>query len=191
MDINYFIHYSSIIDDGAIIGEQTNIWHFCHVMPKAIIGQNCNIGQNCFIDNNVTIGNGVKIQNNVSVYNGVEMEDNVFIGPSVVFTNVINPRSFLERKKEFKKTLIKKGSSIGANATIVCGITVGNFAMIGAGAVVTKNVSAHSIMVGNPAIFAGWISEAGYKLHFNNEGKAFCGGDNSAYIIRDNVVARL
>lgn len=191
MSINYFVHPSSIIDDGAIIGEQTSIWHFCHVMPKAVIGQNCIIGQNCFIDNNVKIGNGVKIQNNVSVYNGVELEDDVFIGPSVVFTNVINPRSFIERKNEFKKTLIKKGTSIGANATIISGITVGNFAMIGAGAVVTKNVSPYSISVGNPAIFAGWISEAGYRLHFNDEGKAVCEGNKSEYIIRHNIVSKL
>ena len=191
MEINYFVHPSSVIDDGAMIGEGTKIWHFSHVMPKAIIGKNCIIGQNCFIDNNVKIGDGVKIQNNVSVYNGVELEDNVFIGPSVVFTNVNNPRSFIERKHEFKKTLIKKGCSVGANATIICGITAGGFAMIGAGAVITKNVSPYSMVLGNPAIFAGWISESGYKLHFNDEGRAICEGDKLVYIIRNNVVSRL
>ena len=191
MKKNYFAHPSSVIDEGAAIGEGTSIWHFSHVMHGAIIGKKCTLGQNTFIGSNVVIGSGVKIQNNVSVYNGVELEDDVFIGPSVVFTNVINPRSFIERKTEFKKTLIKKGTSIGANATIISGITVGNFAMIGAGAVVTKNVSPYSIVVGNPAIFAGWISEAGYRLHFNDEGKAVCEGNKSVYIIRNNIVSRL
>lgn len=186
----FLSHPSAVIDEGAIIGEGTKIWHFSHVMSSAIIGKECVIGQNCFIDN-VKIGNRVKIQNNVSLYTGVELEDDVFIGPSVVFTNVNNPRSFIERKNEFKGTLIKKGSSVGANATIICGITVGNFAMIGAGAVVTKNVSPHSIVMGNPAIFAGWISEAGYRLHFDNEGKAICEGDNAIYINIDNVISRL
>jgi UDP-2-acetamido-3-amino-2,3-dideoxy-glucuronate N-acetyltransferase len=191
MDTNYFVHSSSVVDDGALIGDGTKIWHFCHVMPNAIIGKNCIIGQNCFIDNNVKIGDGVKIQNNVSVYNGVELEDGVFIGPSVVFTNVNNPRSFIERKHEFRKTLLKKGCSVGANATIVCGITIGNFAMAGAGAVITKNISPYSIVVGNPAIFAGWISESGQRLHFNDEGRAICEEDNLVYIIRNNVVSRL
>ncbi|MEO6329151.1 MAG: acyltransferase [Ginsengibacter sp.] len=191
MKENYFVHSSSIINEGALIGEDTKIWHFSHIMPGAVIGKKCNLGQNIFVDNNVIIGNGVKIQNNVSVYNGVELEDDVFIGPSVVFTNVNNPRSFIERKNEFKKTLVKRGSSIGANATIVCGITVGNFAMIGAGAVVTKNVSPFSIVLGNPAIFAGWISEAGYRLHFNSDGKAICEGENIVYTITNNVVSRL
>lgn len=159
-----FIHPTTIIDAGAIIGDDTHIWHFCHVMPKAIIGNRCNIGQNVFVDNNVRIGDGVKIQNNVSVYNGVTLEDDVFIGPSVVFTNVSNPRSFIERKNEFKPTLVKKGATIGANATIICGITIGEYAMIGAGTVVTKNVEAYSLVTGNPSRETGRVNEKGEKL---------------------------
>jgi UDP-2-acetamido-3-amino-2,3-dideoxy-glucuronate N-acetyltransferase len=155
------IHSTAIIDAGAQIGAGTHIWHFCHVMPGAVIGKNCTLGQNVFVDNNVMIGNGVKIQNNVSVYNAVTLQDDVFIGPSVVFTNVINPRSFIERKNEFKPTLVKKGASIGANATIVCGITIGEYAMIGAGAVVTKDVEAYALMVGNPAKQVGTVNEKG------------------------------
>jgi UDP-2-acetamido-3-amino-2,3-dideoxy-glucuronate N-acetyltransferase len=155
------IHTSAVVDDGASIGSGTYIWHFCHVMPAAVIGYHCTIGQNVFIDNNVRIGNGVKIQNNVSVYNGVRLEDDVFIGPSVVFTNVINPRSFIERKNEFKPTLVLQGASIGANATIICGITIGEYAMIGAGAVVTKNVPAYALMVGIPAKQIGWVDKEG------------------------------
>lgn len=158
------IHPSTIIDAGAKIGEGTHIWHFCHVMPTAVIGTNCNIGQNVFIDNNVSIGNAVKIQNNVSVYNGVILEDDVFIGPSVVFTNVINPRSFIERKNEFKKTLVEKGATIGANATIICGVTIGQYAMIGAGTVVTKDVPAYALMVGNPGRLVGKVNEKGEKM---------------------------
>lgn len=191
MEKNYFIHASSIIDEGAVIGHGTSVWHFCHVMPKAVIGENCIIGQNCFIDNKVTVGNGVKVQNNVSIYNGVEVEDDVFIGPSVVFTNVYNPRSFINRKNEFRKTLVKKGCSIGANATIICGITIGEFAMIGAGAVIAKDVLPYSILVGNPAKFIGWISEAGYKLNFNSDGKASCEKDKTVYTLINNVVCRL
>ena len=191
MGEKYFAHVSSIIDPGAIVGDGTYIWHFCHVMPTAIIGENCILGQNCFIDNNVVIGNGVKIQNNVSVYDGVVLEDNVFVGPSVVFTNVINPRSFIERKSEFKKTLIKKGSSLGANATVICGISIGEFALIGAGAVVTKDVLPYSIVKGNPAVHEGWISESGYKLHFNADGKGYCPGNNQEYVINNNIVTKI
>lgn len=157
------IHSTAVVNEGAVIGRNTNIWHFCHIMHAAHIGSNCNIGQNVFIDNNVQIGNGVKIQNNVSVYNGVRVEDDVFIGPSVVFTNVINPRSFIERKHEFKPTLIQKGASLGANATIICGITIGEYAMIGAGAVVTKDVPAYALVVGNPAKQVGWVNKEGNK----------------------------
>lgn len=157
------IHHTAVVDEGALIGDRTRIWHFCHVMPSAVIGSNCNIGQNVFVDNNVKIGNGVKIQNNVSVYNGVVLEDDVFVGPSVVFTNVINPRSFIERKDEFKPTLVETGASIGANATILCGITIGEYAMIGAGAVVTKDVPAYALMTGNPARQAGWVDKQGNK----------------------------
>lgn len=155
------IHSTAVIDEGAIIGAHTRIWHFCHVMPGAMIGERCQLGQNVFVDNNVRVGNGVKIQNNVSVYNGVILEDDVFIGPSVVFTNVLNPRSFIERKTEFKPTLVKKGATIGANATVICGVVIGNFAMIGAGAVVTKDVPDHALVVGNPARQVGWVYEEG------------------------------
>ena len=155
------IHETAVIDEGAVIGPGTHIWHFSHVMPAAVIGSNCNIGQNVFIDNKVTVGNNVKIQNNVSLYNGVILEDAVFIGPSVVFTNVINPRSFIERKNEFKPTLVKEGATIGANASIICGITIGEYAMIGAGAVVTKDVQPYALMVGNPARQSGWVDREG------------------------------
>lgn len=159
----FSIHSTAVIDEGAIIGDHTRIWHFCHVMPGAVIGERCQLGQNVFVDNNVFIGNGVKIQNNVSVYNGVVLEDDVFVGPSVVFTNVLNPRSFIERKAEFRTTLVKKGATIGANATIVCGVVIGQFAMIGAGAVVTKDVPDHALVVGNPAKQVGWVNEEGNK----------------------------
>ena len=185
------IHTTAIIDAGAIIGNGTRIWHFCHVMPKAVIGSNCILGQNVFVDNNVTIGSGVKIQNNVSVYNGVVFEEDVFIGPSVVFTNVINPRSFIDRKKEFKKTLVQKGASIGANATIICGVTIGEYAMIGAGAGVTKDVPAYVLVVGNPAKQVGWVSEAGASLQFNNEGKAVCPIDSQEYNLKNSCVYKV
>lgn len=159
-----YIHPTSIIDDGAQIGTGTQIWHFCHVMPGAVVGMNCKVGQNVFIDNNVTIGNGVKIQNNVSIYNGVSIDDDVFIGPSVVFTNVTNPRSFIERKHEFKQTMVKRGASIGANATILCGITIGKYAMIGAASVVTKDVPDYALIVGNPAKQVSVVTREGDKI---------------------------
>ena len=188
---NQFIHPTAVIDDGAQIGTGTSIWHFTHVMPKAVIGNNCNIGQNVFIDNNTVVGNGVKIQNNVSVYNGLVLEDGVFVGPSVVFTNVINPRSFIERKTEFKKTFVKKGATIGANATIICGNNIGEYAMIGAGAVVTKDVPAYALVIGNPARQKGWISEQGHNLQFNEAGKAVCPGDAAIYQLTDNTVHKI
>ena len=185
-------HISAIIDEGAQIGDGTNIWHFCHVMPTAVIGKNCNIGQNVFIDNNVVIGNGVKIQNNVSVYNGVTCEDDVFIGPSVVFTNVLNPRSAIERKNEFKKTVVRKGASIGANATIVCGNEIGQYAMIGAGAVITKPVKAYALVVGNPAKQIGWVSEYGNRLVFEERGNAVCEESGEWYYLdNENVVKEI
>ncbi len=182
---SYSIHPTAIIDEGATIGNGTFIWHFCHVMPGAVIGSNCLIGQNCFIDNNATIGNRVKIQNNVSVYNSVIIEDDVFVGPSVVFTNVINPRSFIVRKEEFKKTILHKGCTIGANATIICGNAIGEFAMIGAGAVVTKKVLPYEMVTGNPASTAGWVSKVGQKLVFDNEGKATCAITGETFILNE------
>ena len=189
--MNYKKHISAVIDEGAQIGNGTNIWHFCHVMPSAVIGENCNIGQNVFIDNSVVIGNGVKIQNNVSVYNGVVCEDDVFIGPSVVFTNVINPRSAIERKHEFKKTLIRKGATIGANATIICGNEIGQYAMIGGGAVVTKNVKPYALVVGNPAKQIGWVSEQGHSLVFKERGNAVCKESGQEYYLENDYVIRI
>lgn len=156
---NYFVHETAVVDPGAIIGEGTKIWHFSHIMPQAVIGRHCNLGQNVFIDNNAIVGDHVKIQNNVSVYNSVELEDEVFVGPSVVFTNVINPRSFIERKEEFMKTTVRQGATIGANATIICGIEIGEYALVGAGAVVTKEVPPYAIVIGNPARIAGYTNE--------------------------------
>ena len=183
-----FIHPTAVIDAGAQIGAGTKIWHFCHLMSTCKVGEGCNIGQNVFIDSNSMIGNGVKIQNNVSVYNGVIIEDDVFLGPSMVFTNVINPRSFIERKNEFKKTIIRKGASIGANATIICGIEIGRYAMIGAGAVVTKNVLPFAIITGNPGGQTGWISEAGIKLHFDAKGLATCGQTGVVYKLENGII---
>jgi UDP-2-acetamido-3-amino-2,3-dideoxy-glucuronate N-acetyltransferase len=185
-----FIHSTAVIDLGATIGEGTKIWHFCHVMPAAVVGSNCNIGQNVFIDNNAMVGNGVKIQNNVSVYNGVVLQDDVFVGPSAVFTNVINPRSFIERKSEFKPTLVQKGASIGANATIICGVTIGQYALVGAGAVVTKNVAPYALVTGNPARQTGWVSEAGCALQFVTE-SALCAETGQQYILHQNQVTKV
>ena len=186
----FFVHSSSVIDDGAVIGEGTSIWHFCHVMPGAIIGKGCMLGQNTFVDNNVVIGNHVKIQNNVSIYDQVILEDDVFIGPSVVFTNVINPRSFIARKTEFKKTVIKKGATIGANATIICGVEVGEYALVGAGSVVSRHISAFALVMGNPARQTGWVSERGHKLDFDKDGNAVCSGDGQEYVLKNNMVSK-
>ncbi len=168
-DTSYFCHDSSIVDDNVLIGRGTKIWHFSHVLSDTVIGQNCSFGQNCVVGPKVTIGNGVKVQNNVSVYEGVAIEDDVFLGPSMVFTNVINPRAFIVRKEEFKKTLLKKGSSIGANATIVCGITIGEYALIGAGAVVTKDIPDFALMAGIPAKQIGWVGISGNTLVFDDD----------------------
>ena len=159
-----FIHKTAVLDDNITLGNNISIWHFCHIMSGSRIGDNSSLGQNVMIGRNVRIGKGCKIQNNVSVYEGVELSDNVFCGPSCVFTNVINPRSFVNRKKEFKKTLVKEGASIGANATIICGVTIGSFSLIGAGSVITKDVKSYAIMAGNPAKKIGWVSTKGYKL---------------------------
>ena len=188
MNAEVFVHPTAVIDAGAQIGAGTAIWHFCHIMPGAVIGAGCNIGQNVFIDNGVIVGNGVKIQNNVSLYNGVVVEDDVFIGPSAVFTNVINPRSFIERKTEFRPTFIRRGATLGANVTIVCGLEVGAYAMVGAGAVITKDVKPFALVYGNPAKQKGWVSKAGYALVFNEEGCATCSGDGSGYTFKDGLV---
>ena len=170
--MDYFAHQSAYIDENVSIGEGTKIWHFCHIMPHTIIGKHCSFGQNCVVGPNVKIGNNVKVQNNISIYHGVECEDDVFLGPSMVFTNVINPRSHINRKDEFKKTLVKKGASIGANATVICGITIGEYAMIGAGAVITKDVKPFALMAGVPGRQIGWIDSFGERLHFNRKGLA-------------------
>lgn len=186
-----YIHPTSVVDEDCTIGKGTRIWHFSHIMSGCTIGQNCNIGQNVVISPGVSIGNGVKIQNNVSVYTGVICEDDVFLGPSCVFTNVINPRSFISRKDEFRKTLIRRGASIGANATIVCGNTIGEYAMIGAGAVVTKDIPPYSLWAGNPARQIGWISKYGHKLEFDNNGIAVCPESGEKYILKDNQVKQI
>ena len=190
MEKEYFVHPSAYIDEGCKIGEGTKIWHFCHIMANSVIGDNCNIGQNVVVSPNVVLGNNVRVQNNVSIYTGVICEDNVFLGPSMVFTNVINPRSAISRKNEYKQTLVNKGATIGANATIVCGITIGNYAFIGAGAVVTKDVKPYSLMVGNPARHIGWMSEYGQRLNFNGDGNAVCPESNEKYTIEEGIVKK-
>ncbi len=169
---NYYAHESSFIDNNVQIGENTKIWHFSHILSNTTIGKNCSFGQNCVVGPKVKVGNGVKVQNNISIYEGVEVEDDVFLGPSMVFTNVINPRAFIQRKDEFKKTLLKKGCSIGANATIVCGVTIGEYALIGSGAVVNRDVKPFALMVGVPARQIGWVGISGNTLEFNEEGVA-------------------
>ena len=186
-----FIHSSAIVDEGAIIGEGTNIWHFTHVMSTAILGVNCNVGQNVFIGSNVNIGSGVKVQNNVSIYSGVEIEDDCFLGPSMVFTNVINPRSAVKRHDQYLKTHVGKGATIGANATIVCGHDIGDYAFIGAGAVVTKNVPAYALLVGNPAHHIGWMSEYGHRLHFDADGHATCPESAEKYRLIEGKVEKV
>lgn len=189
--MSYFAHDTAVIDDGCIIGEGTKIWHFSHIMPKCVIGENCNIGQNVVISPEVVLGKNVKIQNNVSIYTGVICEDDVFLGPSMVFTNVTNPRSAINRKNEYVKTIVKKGASIGANATIVCGHDIGEFAFIGAGAVVTKNVPAYALVIGNPARQLGWMSEYGHRLEFDAKGIAVCPESNEKYRIDNNSVSKI
>jgi N-acetylglucosamine-1-phosphate uridyltransferase (contains nucleotidyltransferase and I-patch acetyltransferase domains) len=184
----YFAHETAIIDAGCQIGSESRIWHFSHIMNDAIIGERCNIGQNVFIASGVKIGNGVKIQNNVSLYSGVICEDDVFLGPSCVFTNVTNPRSFINRKEEFRTTYIEKGATIGANATIVCGNRIGAYALIGAGSVVTKNVPSFSLWTGNPARQSGWVSKNGHKLEFDTEGIAICPETQEKYLLKNHLV---
>ncbi|HEU4575134.1 MAG TPA: acyltransferase [Chitinophagaceae bacterium] len=186
--VHFFAHPTAVIDEGAVVGAGTRIWHFCHLMPGCVVGSHCTIGQNVFIDNHTRIGNRVKIQNNVSLYHGVLLEDDVFIGPSVVFTNVINPRSFIERKHAFRQTVVQKGASIGANATLVCGVSVGAYALVGAGAVVTRDVPAYALVTGNPARRRGWVSRAGRKLQFDRSGRATCPETGETYYLQNDCV---
>ena len=188
---NYFAHETAIVDEGCTIAEGVKIWHFSHIMPNCIIGEKCNIGQNVVISPDVVLGKNVKIQNNVSIYTGVVCEDDVFLGPSMVFTNVVNPRSAVNRKSEYVKTIVKKGASIGANATIVCGHDIGAFAFIGAGAVVTKNVPDYALFVGNPAKQIGWVSEYGHRLNFDENGLAVCPETNQQYELKENTIKRI
>lgn len=186
----FFAHPSAFIDEGCQIGNGTKIWHFSHIMPNCLIGDNCNIGQNVVISPEVVLGNNVKVQNNVSIYTGVTCDDDVFLGPSMVFTNVINPRSAVNRKNQYAKTHVGKGASIGANATIVCGHDIGAYAFIGAGAVVTKNVPDYALVIGNPARQTGWMSEYGHKLTFDASGKAICPESNEVYQLSENKVSK-
>jgi len=189
--MEYFAHETAIIDEGCTIGTGTKIWHFSHIMSGCIIGESCNIGQNVVISPAVILGKNVKIQNNVSVYTGVICEDDVFLGPSMVFTNVINPRSHVIRKNEYAQTIVRKGASIGANATIVCGNEIGEYALIGAGAVITKPVKPFALVVGNPAKQIGWVSENGLKLHFDQDNIAICPETAQKYELKDTIVSRL
>lgn len=191
MEKEFYAHDSAIIDEGCKIGKGSKIWHFTHIMPNCIIGENCNIGQNVVVSPEVVLGNNVKVQNNVSIYTGVICEDDVFLGPSMVFTNVINPRSAVNRKSQYATTYVRKGVSIGANATIVCGHEIGEFAFIGAGAVVTKNVPAYALVVGNPARQTGWMSEYGHRLKFDEYGIAVCPESKEQYQLKDNKVTKL
>ena len=189
--MNFFAHQTAVIDEGCEIGEGVKIWHFSHIMPGSKIGDGCNIGQNVVISPGVILGKNVKVQNNVSIYEGVICEDDVFLGPSMVFTNVINPRSAIVRKHQYAKTLVRKGATIGANATIVCGNEIGEYAFIGAGAVVTKAVPAYALVVGNPAKQIGWMSQFGHRLHFNGNGKAVCEESKEEYILENNSVRKI
>ncbi len=189
--MEYFAHESAFIDEGCKIGKGTKIWHFSHIMSNCTMGENCNIGQNVVISPDVILGQNVKVQNNVSIYTGVVCEDDVFLGPSMVFTNVMNPRSAVNRRGEYLKTVVKKGASIGANATIVCGHDIGEFAFVGAGAVVTKHVPAYALVVGNPARQMGWMSEYGHRLEFNLAGSATCPESGEKYQIENNSVVKI
>jgi len=191
MEGEYFAHETAVIDDGCNIGKGTKIWHFSHVMPNCTLGENCNLGQNVVISPEVVLGKNVKIQNNVSIYTGVTCDDDVFLGPSCVFTNVTNPRSGVNRRGQYDKTHVGKGASVGANATIVCGHDIGAFAFIGAGAVVTKTVPAYALVVGNPAKQIGWMSEYGHRLSFNDTGEAICEESKERYTLVNNVVTKV
>jgi len=189
--MDYFCHETAIIDLGATIGKGTRIWHFSHLMPGCVLGENCNLGQNVVVSPGVVLGNNVKVQNNVSIYTGVTCEDDVFLGPSMVFTNIVNPRSAVIRREQYVKTLVRRGASIGANATVVCGIEIGEFAFIGAGAVVIRNVPAYALVVGNPARQTGWMSEHGHKLKFDASGVAKCPESGQEYVLENGAVRRI
>jgi UDP-2-acetamido-3-amino-2,3-dideoxy-glucuronate N-acetyltransferase len=191
MEKEYFVHESAFVDEGCTIGKGTKIWHFSHIMTNCVIGENCNIGQNVVVSPEVVLGKNVKIQNNVSIYSGVICEDDVFLGPSMVFTNVVNPRSAVNRRGHYVKTIVKKGASIGANATIVCGHDIGEFAFIGAGAVITKEVPAYALFIGNPAKHAGWMSEYGHRLNFDENGIAFCPESHEKYQLEEGKVSKI
>jgi len=188
---SYFAHETAVIDANCRIGAGTKIWHFSHIMSDCTIGEKCNIGQNVVVSPQVVLGNNVKVQNNVSIYTGVICEDDVFLGPSMVFTNVINPRSAVIRKDEYKQTIVKKGASIGANATIICGNNIGEYALIGAGSVVTKEVKPYALVVGNPSRQIGWVSEYGHRLNFDDKGMAVCPETNEKYVLANNLVKKI
>lgn len=187
----YFAHETAVIDPNCNIGKDTKIWHFSHIMPNCTIGESCTIGQNVMVSPQVVLGNNVKVQNNVSIYTGVRCEDDVFLGPSMVFTNVINPRSALNRKSEYLETRVKKGASIGANATIVCGNIIGEYAFVGAGTVVTTTVKPYALVVGNPSRQIGWVSEYGHRLDFDNTGVAICKESKQKYLLKNNHVSKM
>jgi UDP-2-acetamido-3-amino-2,3-dideoxy-glucuronate N-acetyltransferase len=191
MEKEYFAHETAVIDKGCQIGKETKIWHFSHIMSGCTIGENCNIGQNVVISPDVVLGRNVKVQNNVSVYTGVICEDDVFLGPSMVFTNITNPRSAVVRKDQYEKTVVEKGATIGANATVLCGINIGRYAFIGAGAVVTKDVSPYALVIGNPARQAGWMSEYGHRLHFDEKNIAVCPESNEKYRLANGAVSKM
>lgn len=188
---NFYAHETALVDDGCSIGKETKIWHFSHIMSNCTLGEKCNIGQNVVVSPGVILGNNVKVQNNVSIYTGVTCDDDVFLGPSMVFTNVINPRSAINRRDQYAKTHVGKGASIGANATIVCGHDIGKYAFIGAGAVVTKNVPAFALVVGNPARQLGWVGEYGHRLTFNDKGIAVCPESQQEYKLENTTVSRI
>lgn len=191
MNQDYKAHETAVIDEGCVIGKGTSIWHFSHIMTGCRIGENCNLGQNVVVSPDVVLGNNVKVQNNVSIYTGVICEDDVFLGPSMVFTNVTNPRSAVNRRGQYAATLVKKGATIGANATVVCGHNIGEYALIGAGSVITKDIPPYALVVGNPSRQIGWVSEYGHRLNFNNEGIALCPESNQKYKLSDRRVSRL
>ena len=191
MEEEVFIHETAVIDEPCTIGSGSKIWHFSHIMTDSVLGDNCNLGQNVVVSSKVILGNNVKVQNNVSIYTGVICEDDVFLGPSMVFTNIINPRSAVVRRDKYVSTLIKRGASIGANATVICGNTIGEFALIGAGAVITRDIAPYSLVVGNPAKQIGWVSEYGNRLEFGESGKATCDESGQEYLLENNSVRRL